>query len=180
MQEAFQNSKIVPHWPMYLRNVKQFIKNSSPISMNAVTASTALEAVPRSVPVCSVLNEIVRAFCVFPGNQISPLRPPTALTDESRISQTPRAIEEQASVHEIEPTFAAPVEVAEMGTEQVIEEATEVQPSVEEKPARKRRASPGIKRKAVAPRTKGASTIAKRTKKKPVTSSESDEGRGNV
>src|SRR5439155_15873619 len=30
MQEAFQNSKVTPHWPMYLRNVKQFIKNSSP------------------------------------------------------------------------------------------------------------------------------------------------------
>src|SRR5215831_14078992 len=30
MQEAFQNSKVTPHWPMYLRNVKQFIKNASP------------------------------------------------------------------------------------------------------------------------------------------------------
>src|SRR5437016_830572 len=30
MQEAFQKSPITPHWPMYLRNVKQFIKNSSP------------------------------------------------------------------------------------------------------------------------------------------------------
>src|SRR5437660_2290276 len=28
MQEAFQRSPITPHWPMYLRNVKQFIKNS--------------------------------------------------------------------------------------------------------------------------------------------------------
>src|SRR6266700_377853 len=30
MQDAFQNSRITPHWPMYLRNVKQFIKNASP------------------------------------------------------------------------------------------------------------------------------------------------------
>src|SRR6516164_4600662 len=30
MQEAFQNSRITPHWPMYLRNVKQFIKNALP------------------------------------------------------------------------------------------------------------------------------------------------------
>ena len=29
MQEVFQNAKITPHWPMYLRNVKQFIKNAS-------------------------------------------------------------------------------------------------------------------------------------------------------
>src|SRR5262245_20051621 len=30
MQEAFQHSRINPHWPMYLRNVKQFIKNAQP------------------------------------------------------------------------------------------------------------------------------------------------------
>src|SRR5438093_682747 len=30
MQEVFQTAKITPHWPMYLRNVKQFIKNASP------------------------------------------------------------------------------------------------------------------------------------------------------
>src|SRR5437899_9166835 len=30
IQEAFQKSNITPHWPMYLRNVKQFIKNASP------------------------------------------------------------------------------------------------------------------------------------------------------
>ena len=183
MQEAFQNSKIAPHWPMYLRNVKQFIKNSSPtFDERRYGFHSFLEAVRAAQRTGLFRLERNRQgiLRVFPGNQISPLRPPTALTDESRASETPMVIEEQASVHEIEPTFAAPVEVAEMGTEQVIEEATEVQPSVEEKPARKRRASPGIKRKAVAPRTKGASTIAKRTRRKPATSTESDEDRGNV
>jgi hypothetical protein len=84
-------------------------------------------------------------------------------------------IEEQAPVHEIEPTFAAPVEVAEIAAEQASEEAAEVQPTVEEKPARKRRASPGIKRKALAPRTKAASTTAKRTRKKPASSADGQE-----
>src|SRR5262249_51822801 len=30
IQDAFQNPRFTPHWPMYLRNVKQFIKNASP------------------------------------------------------------------------------------------------------------------------------------------------------
>src|SRR6185295_4578273 len=28
--EAFQNAKNPPHWPMYLRNVKQYVKNAAP------------------------------------------------------------------------------------------------------------------------------------------------------
>src|ERR1051326_4442130 len=30
IQDAFQNPRFTPHWPMYLRNVKQFIKNAFP------------------------------------------------------------------------------------------------------------------------------------------------------
>jgi hypothetical protein len=30
LTEIFQHAKVVPHWPMYLRNVKQYIKNASP------------------------------------------------------------------------------------------------------------------------------------------------------
>src|SRR5439155_25080259 len=30
VKDAFQNPKFAPHWPMYLRNVKQFIKNAAP------------------------------------------------------------------------------------------------------------------------------------------------------
>ena len=28
--DAFQNAKNPPHWPMYLRNVKQYVKNAAP------------------------------------------------------------------------------------------------------------------------------------------------------
>jgi hypothetical protein len=30
LTEIFQQAKVVPHWPMYLRNVKQYIKNAAP------------------------------------------------------------------------------------------------------------------------------------------------------
>jgi hypothetical protein len=85
-------------------------------------------------------------------------------------------IEEQASVHEIEPAFAAPVETAEESAEAAGSGPGEAESQTEEKPVRKRRASPGIKRKTVAPRAKGASTTAKRTSKKPTSSTESDRG----
>jgi uncharacterized protein (TIGR00288 family) len=30
LSEIFQQAKVAPHWPMYLRNVKQYIKNAAP------------------------------------------------------------------------------------------------------------------------------------------------------
>lgn len=30
LNEVFQHATVVPHWPMYLRNVKQYIKNAAP------------------------------------------------------------------------------------------------------------------------------------------------------
>src|SRR6185436_13961113 len=74
MQEAFQNSKIIPHWPMYLRNVKQFIKNSSPtFDEHRYGFHSFLEAV-RSAQRAGLFRlernrqGILR---VFPGNQMS-------------------------------------------------------------------------------------------------------------
>jgi len=183
MQQAFQNSKITPHWPMYLRNVKQFIKNSSPtFDERRYGFHSFLEAV-RSAQRAGLFRlernrqGILR---VFPGNQISqPVRPAIPVIEEAPVLEQPMVIEEQASVHEIEPTFAATGEVAEMDAQPVIEEATEGESPVDEKPVKKRRASPGIKRKAVAPRSKSASTTARRTRKKAA-STETEEEQGNV
>src|SRR6185295_6306688 len=30
LADIFQHATVVPHWPMYLRNVKQYIKNAAP------------------------------------------------------------------------------------------------------------------------------------------------------
>jgi hypothetical protein len=74
MQEAFQNSKVTPHWPMYLRNVKQFIKNASPtFDEQRYGFHSFLEAV-RSAQRAGLFRlernrqGILR---VFPGNQMS-------------------------------------------------------------------------------------------------------------
>src|SRR5205823_6142013 len=77
MQEAFQNSKVVPHWPMYLRNVKQFIKNSAPtFDEHRYGFHSFLEAV-RSAQRAGLFRlernrqGILR---VFPGNLISQMQ----------------------------------------------------------------------------------------------------------
>src|SRR5262249_50855464 len=118
---------------------------------------------------------------VFPGAQISqPVRPAIPVAEEPPVfHEQPMVIEEQAPVHEVEPRFAAPVEIAEMEAQPIIEETVEVEPAIEEKPAKKRRASPGIKRKAVAPRAKSASTTARRTRKKTA-STETEQDQENV
>src|SRR4030095_8009422 len=78
MQDAFQNSKVTPHWPMYLRNVKQFIKNSSPtFDEHLYGFHSFLEAV-RSAQRAGLFRlernrqGILR---VYPGNLISQTRP---------------------------------------------------------------------------------------------------------
>jgi uncharacterized LabA/DUF88 family protein len=180
MQEAFQNSKITPHWPMYLRNVKQFIKNSSPtFDERRYGFHSFLEAVRAAQRTGLFRLERNRQgiLRVFPGNQIpQTARPPIPVIGEASVSDQPMVIEEQAAVHDIEPTFAAPVEAAEMAADAAVEEATEMEQRVEEKPAKKRRASPGIKRKTVAPRAKSAGTTAKRTRRKPASPTDSEQG----
>jgi uncharacterized LabA/DUF88 family protein len=185
MQEAFQKSKITPHWPMYLRNVKQFIKNASPtFDEHKYGFHSFLEAV-RSAQRAGLLRlernrqGILR---VFPGVQISQAARPSNPAMEGlpvdidaeieAAAGGPMVIEEQAPVHEVEqqPTFEQPAEESVEGAPPVEagEPAAEVPAFTEEgKPARKRRASSGIKRKMVAPRkTAPAGPPAKRPRKK--------------
>ena len=181
MQEAFQNSKITPHWPMYLRNVKQFIKNSSPtFDEQRYGFHSFLEAVRSGQRAGLFRLERNRQgiLRVFPGNQMSqgqrfaepqliqPSSKPFDIEDElnaqaAEVEAPAASVQEEAIVEaqpEAEPTIveAAPVEVAE------------VEP---EKPVRKRRANFGLKRKTVAPR-KAAAPAAKRSRKKAVPAEE--------
>ena len=178
MQEAFQNSKITPHWPMYLRNVKQFIKNSAPIfDERRYGFHSFLEAV-RSAQRAGLFRlernrqGILR---VFPGNQMAQSsRPAIPVADERPMTDEAMGIEEQAPVQEIEPTFAATTaEDGETSEETMLAGEAEAQSA--EKPVRKRRASSGIKRKTVAPRAKAAATTVKRTRKKPNSPTESEQ-----
>ncbi|HEY2379755.1 MAG TPA: NYN domain-containing protein [Terriglobia bacterium] len=182
MQEAFQNSHITPHWPMYLRNVKQFIKNTLPtFDEHRYGFHSFLEAVRSGQRAGLFRLERNRQgiLRVYPGNQMaqgqrsggrsdeqaapSPAiydvendptlqhlhQPPSVISDSEDSAEAQSESEPETDVEEAEQPLAA--------------EAAE--PLAEEKPARKRRVSTGIKRKAVAPR-KTAVAPAKRTRKK--------------
>jgi uncharacterized LabA/DUF88 family protein len=189
MQEAFQNSKVTPHWPMYLRNVKQFIKNASPtFDEQRYGFHSFLEAV-RSAQRAGLFRlernrqGILR---VFPGNQM----PQMHRSGGSRVAEPPSVeqpvkpydVEDDITLQRVEPepepVFApAPedtvVEAQPEPEPPVVEAAAVTEEGQAETPVRKRRASHGIKRKTVAPR-KSAGSTTKRTKKK--TSPSSDEG----
>jgi uncharacterized LabA/DUF88 family protein len=178
IQDAFQKSNIAPHWPMYLRNVKQFIKNASPtFDEHRYGFHSFLEAVRHAQRAGLLRLERNRQgiLRVFPGNALPQFqRSPFPKVDEPRLSEPPMVpydVEnDQPSIHESaepDPVIAAsPAEIVEPQPEENVEVASEpVATSLEEQPTRKRRSSTGIKRKTVAPR-KSAGTAAKRTRKK--------------
>ncbi|PYS46842.1 MAG: hypothetical protein DMG13_29180 [Acidobacteria bacterium] len=178
MQEVFQNAKITPHWPMYLRNVKQFIKNASPsFDERRYGFQSFLEAV-RSAQRAGLFRlernrqGILR---VFPGNQMAQphrVAPPSGeVVEETPVVEQPMTVDQRPSAEEFQP---GPTPIIEVQAEPVVEiqpESTDFSlvsppPSAEEKPTRKRRASSGIKRKTVAPRMKTTGMNVKRTRKK--------------
>ncbi len=179
MQEVFQNARITPHWPMYLRNVKQFIKNASPsFDERRYGFHSFLDAVRSGQRAGLFRLERNRQgiLRVFPGSQINQAQRAagTPVEDapvmEMEQPEPPMTIEEQASVEEVQPasmTEATAEEIAEPTLQPADSAVISTETAHEEKPARKRRASSGIKRKMVAPRIKPASATIKRTRKKP-------------
>ncbi|MBI2149312.1 MAG: NYN domain-containing protein [Acidobacteria bacterium] len=185
MQEAFQNSKVTPHWPMYLRNVKQFIKSSAPaFDEHRYGFRSFLEAMRSAQRAGLFRMERNRQgiLRVFPGNQISQLQRPSGLPGEETPVREQRAVpydvendvvQEQLPVREAEPRPGLETAPFETPPPEAVETQPETgeftleapAPAGEDKPARKRRASSGIKRKTVAPR-KPAGAAVKRTRKK--------------
>ena len=171
IQDVFQNAKIIPHWPMYLRNVKQFIKNVSPsFDERRYGFSSFLEAV-RAAQRAGVLRlERNRqgVLRVYAGSQIpQPQRQPESVPEESAPpSPPPPEVQEPIAV-EAEPILeAAPAEVIDTTPEPPVseEQVFELIPETPEKPARKRRTSTAtVKRKAT---TRTRATGPKRTRKK--------------
>src|SRR5207244_11157929 len=105
MQEVFQNARITPHWPMYLRNVKQFIKNASPsFDERRYGFHSFLDAVRSGQRAGLFRLERNRQgiLRVFPGNQISQMqRAAMPRMEEPPVSEQPAApitIQDQAHV----------------------------------------------------------------------------------
>jgi hypothetical protein len=186
MQEAFQNARIPPHWPMYLRNVKQFIKNAQPnFDEHRYGFHSFLEAVRSGQRAGLFRLERNRQgiLRVYPGNQISQMQrpmgggrseespvPPVEIYDvenDPTLQQHLQGMEPQPAVAEPEEALADQSDIEETAVADAA-----VAPEVEEKPApRKRKVSTGIKRKTVAPR-KTAGSAEKRSRKKTAPPSE--------
>ena len=161
---------------MYLRNVKQFIKNASPaFDEHRYGFHSFLDAVRSGQRAGLFRLERNRQgiLRVFPGAQISQLQRaagPSAGEPRTVVQPViPYDVENDISLQqpEAQPAFA-PVQETVVEPQPEAERPVPVEasaPVTEEKPVRKRRASSGIKRKNVSPR-KSVPTAAKRTRKK--------------
>ena len=151
--DVFQNAKQSPHWPMYLRNVKQYIKNAAPSfderRYGFVNFLEAVRACGRSGLFRLERNRqgILRIFAgtQFPQQTSAPAREsgpekPPIFDIENELNEAATVIEEQLPLTDSE----APPETTEEGA------AEEVAV-----PVRKRRA------------TRAAGTTSTSAKKKP-------------
>jgi uncharacterized LabA/DUF88 family protein len=174
MREVFQNSKTTPHWPMYLRNVKQFIKNAEPAFDERQYGFTSfLEAVRSGQRAGLFRLERNRQgiLRIFPGVQIAPPRVSPPQVGETRPIEEAPPVFEEVSVLQAEEmaerAAAADTELEPRATD--VEAPSEEQ--AEDKPARKRRAaSAGIKRKPATTRPRVAAKP--RVRKKPAAGEE--------
>jgi len=182
MQDAFANSRVPPHWPMYLRNVKQFIKNSQPaFDEHRYGFHSFLEAVRAAQRTGLFRLERNRQgiLRVFPGNQMTQIqRPRIEGMPPVQENMKPYDVEDDITLQQppAEATFATPApeeegpaeaDAPEVSAEPAVAEAaSEAEEESGEKPARKRRVVSGIKRKTVTPRKSGAAGPSKRSKKK--------------
>src|SRR5215813_12083706 len=133
MQEAFQNSRITPHWPMYLRNVKQFIKNALPnFDEHRYGFHSFLEAVRSGQRAGLFRLERNRQgiLRVYPGNQISQMQRPMGggRSEESAVPpveiydvENDPTLQQHLQGVEAQPVVAEPEEVpaAQSGTEEL-------------------------------------------------------------
>jgi uncharacterized protein (TIGR00288 family) len=164
LADAFQNARNPPHWPMYLRNVKQYVKNAAPsFDERRYGFANFLEAVRAAGRAGLFRLERNRQgiLRIFAGNQFPrPVPVPVFdIEDELAAAQTmvesPPVVEEEAAPVIEEPS---PVIVEELPVEVVAEEPMPAPPR-----RRPRQASPSAKKKPL---------VHRKSKKKTGTDSE--------
>jgi uncharacterized LabA/DUF88 family protein len=183
LREVFAQAKLTPHWPMYVRNVKQYIKNAAPGFDERRYGFISFLEVMRSAQ-RSGLFRLERnrqgILRIYPGSEFP------------QQASAPKAAPEDeiATMVEAGPSIEADVPVLEAET--IIEAAPvlEVQPAVvieeeagdnignvaprEDQPIRGRRtsrpAAPARRKTASTPRPRGAAP--RRPRKKPPEASE--------
>jgi hypothetical protein len=186
LRDAFQNAKVPPHWPMYVRNVKQYVKNAAPgfdeRRFGVANFLEALRAAQRGGVLRLERNRqgILR---VFPGSQFPSMDRRAPMVEEPIVAEAvavdgaldvtpgvePTVLEEAAPVVEAEPIIdAVPEPVAVVVEAAVVEEEEDdsignrivpVKHKAEQsdKGARRRRPASGSPRKRpAAPRSSSA------------------------
>ena len=180
LTEVFQNATVVPHWPMYLRNVKQYIKNAAPAFDERKFGFTNFLETVRSCQRAGLFRlernrqGILR---VFPGTQFpaqAVAATPKSAADQARATEAAYIAAAEAAILAAEPLFQT------SGPQELPVESDEEQPraaseSEEKQPRRRTARAPGegAKRKPAA-RT-GNSAPRRTTRKKPAADAEGNE-----
>jgi len=165
--EAFQNAKNPPHWPMYLRNVRQYVKNAAPTyDERRYGFANFLEAVRAAGRAGLFRLERNRQgiLRIFAGNQFPRPSAPPIFDIENELAAE-RASEVTAVIEE-----AAPVVEEQEPTPLVAEEVLTVEGTpAEEEP---KPASPRRRARPTSSSAKKKPTAARKAKKKTAGDSE--------
>jgi uncharacterized LabA/DUF88 family protein len=142
LREAFQNARVPPHWPMYVRNVKQYVKNAAPgfdeRRFGFANFLEALRAAQRGSLLRLERNRqgILR---VFPGSQfpsldrrIMPMEEPVAVEAVAANGllegdSGPTVLEEVVAVVEAEPIIDAVAEPVEVSPPDEVEDIEDIE-----------------------------------------------------
>ena len=178
LAEVFKHATVVPHWPMYLRNVKQYIKNAAPTFDERKFGFTnfleTIRACQRSGLFRLERNRqgILR---VFPGPQFpsQALSAPMSAAEQERATERAFIAAAEAAILAAEPLLhsSAPVEMAD----ETSEESSEGQEVEQKQPRRRttRTAGEAPKRK---PAARSSAAAPRRTvRKKPAADVEGNE-----
>jgi len=158
--DAFQNAKNTPHWPMYLRNVKQYVKNAAPsYDERRYGFANFLEAVRAAGRAGLFRLERNRQgiLRIFAGNQFPRPMPAPIFDIENELTSPPEVTEAVAVPDEPMPASedAAPVLLEELPVQ---EESVPEEPRAITPRRRPRAASTSARKKSTTP--------ARKTKKK--------------
>ena len=165
--DAFQNAKNPPHWPMYLRNVKQYVKNAAPtFDERRYGFANFLEAVRAAGRAGLFRLERNRQgiLRIFGGNQFPRPAAPPVFDIENELAAEAAAAEATPAIEEALP-------VVEETSPDIVEEFpvhNEVSVEEEEKPAPSRRRTRAVSTSA----KKKPAAAPRKTRKKSGTDSE--------
>jgi len=178
LADVFKHATVVPHWPMYLRNVKQYIKNAAPTFDERKFGFTnfleTIRACQRSGLFRLERNRqgILR---VFPGPQFpsQALSAPMSAAEQERATEAAFIAAAEAAILAAEPLLhsSSPAEVSEESSEA----SSEGQESEQKQPRRRTSRVPGEapKRK---PAARSSAAAPRRTaRKKPAADVEGNE-----